>query len=99
MYMVIGIDLVEDVRIRSLTEEERAKIFVPDDPYDKLPSVFALREAAVKACGVSIAQIRIRYDGPVPQVLVDGFELSCSVSHEAGLTIAIVTGSRVRNTR
>jgi phosphopantetheinyl transferase (holo-ACP synthase) len=97
--MLIGIDLVEDTRIRSLSEDECAKIFSPEDRHDKLPSIFALREAAAKACGVPIAAVQVRYEGPVPNVFVEGFELSCSVSHEAGLTIAIVTGSRAHSTR
>jgi phosphopantetheinyl transferase (holo-ACP synthase) len=96
--MVVGIDLVEDRRINALSSSERARIFLPEDPKDKLPSVFALREAAIKACGVPMARIQVRYDGPIPRVSVEGFELFASVSHEAGLTIAIVTGSRVRST-
>lgn len=95
---MLGIDLVEDSRIERLSAAERERVFSPEElATGKLASVFALKEAASKATGASIDEVRVSYAAGVPRVRVAGFELECSVSHEAGLTVAIVTGRGARS--
>lgn len=94
---VTGVDVVTDSRVealdttRVLREEERR--------LGRDASVFALKEAALKACGLqpgSWKDVKVSYESGQPTVDVRGFKgsLACSVSHENGSTVAVVHGLR-----
>lgn len=92
--MRIGIDLVRDARIDSTDEFFVKKILLPSEYVfrSKLPTIFALKEAALKALGEPPGwhRIRVEYCSGVPYVHVQGCTTICSVSHEHGMTVAVV---------
>lgn len=91
---VCGIDLVRDNRI----DRSHRRCFHDDEwALNKHASILALKEAARKALGaddIGWLDVHVAYEDGVPRVSVRGYDgdLACSVSHEAGLTVAIVTG-------
>ena len=105
MRIACGIDLVEDTRFEVLKSDSAflSKCLQPSERelLDKLPSIFALKEAVVKALLLpadSWLEIEVSYqesgktavslsDAVRPDGLVS---LDCSVSHENGYTVAQV---------
>lgn len=93
---VCGVDLVSDERIRGI-DADKTKYFHEDElGSGKLPSVFAVKEAAMKACSLDVSwlDVHVAYVDGAPEVTVRGFtgELTCSVSHDDGRTVAVVSG-------
>lgn len=91
-----GIDLVDDSKV-----EANSKVFHPSElASNKLPSIFALKEAVIKALGIKShnwLEIEVEYSSGIPQIKLSkqiepaGFKsITCSVSHENGLTIGSV---------
>ena len=93
---VCGIDLVRDERISSASFEATRYFHEDELDSEKLVSIFALKEAALKACGLDHAwlDVHVVYEEGKPTVTVRSFEgePSCSVSHEDGFTVAMVYG-------
>ncbi len=107
MIIKSGIDLVELWRIQQQADNTQfiSRVFHPSELRDadvrRLSSVFALKEAAFKALGLSSdhwLDVEIRYDNHgKPSLLLSDtvkpkqrYSLDCSVSHTPDLTVAIV---------
>lgn len=107
MIIKSGIDLVELWRIQQQTDNTQfiTRVFHPSELRDadvrRLSSIFALKEAAFKALGLSSDHwlaLEVRYDnqGKPSLLLSDAikpknyYSLDCSVSHTPELTVAIV---------
>lgn len=98
---VVGVDLVADERIEALGETALEDYFHPDEiESDKHVSIFALKEAARKAVELEASwlDVHVEYEDGSPRVTIRGFDgdLDCSVSHENGFTVAVVSGCRPR---
>jgi phosphopantetheinyl transferase (holo-ACP synthase) len=96
---VVGIDLVADSRVEELSDDALYDYFHPDErKSDKQTSIFALKEAARKAVDLQASwlDVHVSYNDGSPTVTIRGFEgeLDCSVSHENGFTVAVVSGIR-----
>lgn len=91
---VCGVDIVRDDRM----DKSLRRCFHDDEwRQGKHASVFALKEAARKAVGAEQTgwlDIHVSYEEGRPSVSIRGYDgtICCSVSHEAGLTVAVVTG-------
>ncbi len=92
--MLIGIDLVRDARIDTTDEQFVKNVLAPSEYAfrAKLPTIFALKEATLKALGELPGwhKVRIEYRQEIPRVCVEGYTAICSVSHEDGMTVAVV---------
>lgn len=97
--MGIGIDLlnIKEFKTKLDSPEFLKKVFHPNELRHKyqLPSIFALKEATIKAIGKKInwKNIEISYTSagkPLVQVINNASKFSCSVSHDKNYLIAIV---------
>lgn len=88
--MRVGIDMVQNSRV---TTDIIDRVFTNSEKLlNKPASVFALKEAVMKTLGRKIPweEIVVSYINDMPVVNYKDHTFSCSVSHENGMTIAIV---------
>lgn len=91
----IGIDIVKDERVNKL---ENNSIYHPNELKLNLPSVFAIKEATMKALNKPHIwlDIEVKYSNNQPTIIISesiGLAIEkcdVSVSHEEGFTIAAV---------
>jgi holo-[acyl-carrier-protein] synthase len=103
MIIKTGIDLVKNDRINSKVSNKvfLERIYHPSEIKlkNKYPSIFALKEATFKALKIKPCwhEVEIKYEDNIPQIILSEYikpknleSIDCSVTHEDGLTQAIV---------
>lgn len=105
----LGADIVEIVRIEKLllkysnffskifTEREISYYSKTGSRTETLAGIFACKEAMVKAIGGRISQYEIlHYENGKPYVLVDGYKISATITHDKTVAAAFVCAMRYK---
>lgn len=105
MICAIGCDLVQNSRVKTLLERYGERFlrkvttdrFISVNEYKRVSGMWAVREAAFKACyqietaKAKWSSIRVTHDGKMPIIRLNGssIKVQSSVSHDGEYTMAV----------